>query len=879
MSQSKIYISLEKNKNLMYNNMVSKTRARNTNFLLALFRKSKGQSTTEKVDKIIELYRESKISQVQTAENLIKLLLTAETEKEKKSASKKYEKLITKYEANKPLNIRLVEKKQVRKTAAIKIIKGLKTSIVPKIKYTNLKKAQSQITFNLDHIRIYDKLTINELLPKLRKYIIIGAKDLIAIKNNIKLTIGCKSSWGKYDVNFIDDDDEDIAEKDEFDKVIVQTIKTKAVEVYSRDALDDVIDNLFDSLERLFANMNHKQSGLTLIKIHNVFLESFSIVPIRGSSYIPTPDRFNNKSGLINIQNDDNECFKWCVKYHQSAKVKHSDRLSVLKQLDDKYNYDNVKFPAGYNDIKHFEENNKVCVFVYTLSSNNEIIRDFVGNPDYIMNDNINLLRIEDEDKSHYIYIKHLSRLINLNAHKSHHGCWCPYCEKPQPEENIKDHIGKCYKLQFNDGALLKLPEKDTYMKFENHKNKLVRPFIIYADTESTLIKTEDINKIHKHVINSCCYYFVCTFDNSRNKIKTFDGEDCLFNMITDLYNLSTECFKEMEKNRSVSTDESLNFISATNCTLCGDCFIDERAEGADKSLFKIKDHDYATGKYKGAVHCKCHITHYANKYLPVVFHNLRGYDGHQIIKEAFNLFPDKDLSIIPNSYEKFMSFKLGALKFIDSFQFMATSLEKLVENLYDKNDKYTNFPCMKQYFDKHMDILCRKGFYPYEFMDNNDKLNYPELPPQEAFYSKLSQSSISDDDYKHAQNVYNQLHCKTFKDYHMAYLQCDVLLLADVFENFRNTCENYYGLDPANYISAPGLAWDAMLLKTNINLELMNDLEVLDIMERMKKGGLCFVGSKRHAVANNKYMENYDESKESNYITYLDEFIWLGYV
>ena len=90
MTQIKIYTSLEKNKNLMYNNMVSKTRNKNTNFLLALFRKSKGQSTTEKVDKIIELYRESKISQVQTAENLIKLLLTAETEKEKKSASKKY---------------------------------------------------------------------------------------------------------------------------------------------------------------------------------------------------------------------------------------------------------------------------------------------------------------------------------------------------------------------------------------------------------------------------------------------------------------------------------------------------------------------------------------------------------------------------------------------------------------------------------------------------------------------------------------------------------------------------------------------------------------------------------------------------------------------
>ena len=92
---------------------------------------------------------------------------------------------------------------------------------------------------------------------------------------------------------------------------------------------------------------------------------------------------------------------------------------------------------------------------------------------------------------------------------------------------------------------------------------------------------------------------------------------------------------------------------------------------------------------------------------------------------------PNKELSVIPNSYEKFMSFKFGPLKLIDSFQFMASSLEKIVENLYDTNDKYVNFPCVKQHFKEDMDILCRKGFYPYEFIDNDDKLNYPGLPPK----------------------------------------------------------------------------------------------------------------------------------------------------
>jgi hypothetical protein len=142
-------------------------------------------------------------------------------------------------------------------------------------------------------------------------------------------------------------------------------------------------------------------------------------------------------------------------------------------------------------------------------------------------------------------------------------------------------------------------------------------------------------------------------------------------------------------------------------------------------------------------------------------------------------------------------------------------------------------------------------------------------------FYSKLSQSHISETDYEHAQNVYNKLKCKSFKDYHLTYLQCDVLLLSDVFGNFRKTCQNYYGLDPANYISAPGLAWDSMRLKTNIKLELMNYTKVLDIMERTKRVGLCFVGSKRYVKANNKYMENFDCNEESIYLDANNLYGW----
>jgi hypothetical protein len=257
-----------------------------------------------------------------------------------------------------------------------------------------------------------------------------------------------------------------------------------------------------------------------------------------------------------------------------------------------------------------------------------------------------------------------------------------------------------------------------------------------------------------------------------------------------------------------------------------------------------------------------------------VVFHNLKGYDSHMIIKKAYeinNQLGNKSIDVIPNSYEKFMSFSIGDLKFIDSLQFMASSLEKLVENLYDPTDKFKHFHSMKKEFPEHYEMLSRKGVYPYEWMDDISKLDHRGLPPREAFYSKLRQDSVSEEEHRWGSEVYERLGCQSFKDYHLAYLKTDVLLLADVFEKFRKVCMNYYKLDPANYLSAPSLAWDAMLLLTGIELDLITDMKMLDMVERMKRGGLCFVGSKRYVKANNKYLEDFDPNKPENYIMYWD--------
>ena len=143
-------------------------------------------------------------------------------------------------------------------------------------------------------------------------------------------------------------------------------------------------------------------------------------------------------------------------------------------------------------------------------------------------------------------------------------------------------------------------------------------------------------------------------------------------------------------------------------------------------------------------------------------------------------------------------------------------------------------------------------------------------LPEKEKFYSSLSRKGITEEEYAHAQEVLATFGCRTMGEYHDLYVSTGVLLLADVFENFRKVCQEKYGLNPAHYYSAPGLSWDALLKKTGVELELLTDLDMHLFIERGMRGGISMVG-KRYAKANNPLVEGYNTDEPTNYITYLD--------
>ena len=179
---------------------------------------------------------------------------------------------------------------------------------------------------------------------------------------------------------------------------------------------------------------------------------------------------------------------------------------------------------------------------------------------------------------------------------------------------------------------------------------------------------------------------------------------------------------------------------------------------------------------------------------------------------------------------------KLIELRFIDSFKFMSSSLDSLTKNLVSGGKQFFGF---EDYSELQYELLTRKGIYPYEYMSFWDRFEETQIPPIEAFDSKLSMSSISSNNYQHAQRVWKEFRIHNLGDYHDLYLRTDVVLLANVYEAFREMCLEDDKLDPAHFYTSPGLAWKACLKHTGIRLKLLTDPDMLLMFERGIRSGI----------------------------------------
>ena len=170
----------------------------------------------------------------------------------------------------------------------------------------------------------------------------------------------------------------------------------------------------------------------------------------------------------------------------------------------------------------------------------------------------------------------------------------------------------------------------------------------------------------------------------------------------------------------------------------------------------------------------------------------------------------------------------------------------------------------------KHLgdhDLMFTKGIYPYSYMSKPEKFEETQLPPIKDFYDTLNEEALPQKDYERAKIIWADFNMKTLQDYHDHYLLCDVLLLADVFQNFRQTIYDEHHLDALHFITLPSLAWASAMKYTNAKLDLITDPDMYLMVENNMRGGIATI-SHRYAPANNPLVEGHDTSKPTSFMS-----------
>ena len=598
-------------------------------------------------------------------------------------------------------------------------------------------------------------------------------------------------------------------------------------EIMKGSDTDEIIELLFESFLKIYElNLQEKMKGSDFaFDGVNFFYYDFNKTSInRGGSHIDSPQWLKNKKSTINPKNNDDKCFQYAVTLalNLNSIDNHPERISKIKPFINKYNWKDIDFPAISKDWKKFESNNEIALNILYVPHNTKKINiAYKSKHNLTREKKVILLMIGNGEKWHYLVIKNLSGLLK-GITSNHVGdfyclnCFCAYSTKNKLEKHKKI-------CENHDYCHVEMPTKDNNIIKYNHGVKSIKmAFTIYADLECLLEKMDtcendpnksSTTKINKHIPSGYSIFTHCSFDESKNKLNYYRGDDCMEKFCRDLREDSTKIINyEKKKIIPLTTKEKIYHNKQKVCYICKKEFDNN---DNDKKQQKVRDHCHYTGKYRGAAHNICNLRYKIPKEIPVVFHNGSTYDYHFIIKELVKEF-EGTFECLGENTEKYITFSVTIkrkienkdleitfkIKFIDSYRFMSSSLFKLVDNLSEgihnnkcldcnscldyiritKNEKLLLkcFNCNNYYKKKFNKdsikklknmysfcngsttesssserinkfiLLLRKGVYPYEYIDNWERFNETSLP------SNLNMEDIDDIDYRHGNNVFN---------------------------------------------------------------------------------------------------------------------------
>ena len=560
------------------------------------------------------------------------------------------------------------------------------------------------------------------------------------------------------------------------------------------------------------------------------------IIHRSGSSYIVTPQELIKTKSIINVKNEDNLCFLYSIlavqKYNEI--FGHNDRVAKYTPYLNTLEFKNEWFPMKLIDIPKFEKLNPtfgVNVFVFKSDYNNGEIQYKNPNVDLVYKSRnegpqIYLVLIEENNNYHYIGVSNLDSLMNYRNNGIRiQSKWCPICLHGfRKQKRFDDHVALC-KKNVEPTTLYKMPTKKE-VKFQDWSKTIRKEYVIYADFESILPTHIKFHQKHEPIGAGA----VLLKNGIVEEYKDWIGADCVINFLEWVQKVSDEkVFPWYETHGKVAMnpltpEEQRKFQFSTRCYLC-----------KEYSKKLVRDHDHFSGQYIGAACNKCNLSRRNKPTLQVVFHNLKGYDMHHILKYAIGKFPNWDLKPIPNSTEKFLAlivhFNEHSIRFIDSYAFLISSLAKLVDNM-------SSLPLTETQFDTS--LMDAKGIFPYDFATSHQVLrDTKELPPK--------WNNITDVEYEKAKLVWRVHGCECLQDYMQVYLKLDVFLLADVFERFRIKSMEEDGLEPLAFFGIPGMSWASAIKMLKHNVELIQDDEMYRFFEGGIRGGITFI-NRHHA-------------------------------
>ena len=506
----------------------------------------------------------------------------------------------------------------------------------------------------------------------------------------------------------------------------------------------------------------------------------------------------------------------------------------------------------------------------------------------------VDLLLLSNGQTHHYVLITDLMRVVEYVRGKLHRdrNQICRKCVHTCSSiDTLQRHQEMCYQ---DEGVVITMPKpgKDTH-RFKNLTARWYVPRVIYFDLESLLLPVygpqPDPEKSSTQTlkIHQPCGYALAVVEFGRREVLKFElkrGENDMKELIASLESLAKQIYLKKRKYYTLTGTPSCTREEAHTCWIC-------ETEFADNDQV-VLDHCHYTNKFLGWAHNEFNINRKTANYIPVIAHNLSNYDLHFITKALSNSNSENTYSVIPSTEEKYISLTISVyiksytdkngklkkvyenLRFIDSYKFMLSPLSKLVEYLPEEK-----FFLLENYFEElgysseQIALLKQKGFYPYSYFSSFKKFRETRLPPRKMWSNTLQggEISVSKNQYNHAIKVFAEKKCASLGEYHNVYLATDVLLLASVFEAFREVCYETYGLDCTCYFTASNLSGDAFLKVCNADLKLLSEREHLNMIQKMIRGGMSSIYARRFFKANNKYLEDYNPEEPSSYLLNID--------